>query len=403
MEKNNTYSQFIGKKFNHLTIIKKIKDHISAETGNIEPLWLCECDCKPSNKNTKIVKHSNLVNNIITCCDICKKKSVKNIIGKKFGKLLVLKRTDDYETKSGKEAQYICKCECGNTVIVRGHHLRNGHTKSCGCAIQIASTKHGLRNTRIYSEYRGMISRCYNSNNSNYKNYGGRGITICDEWLNKEDGVIKFYIWSISNGYRDNLTIDRIDYNGNYCPENCRWVDWETQANNRRNNVLLTLNGVTNTAAIWSKITGISIATILKRKKLEWSDELTLITPENNYIKKYTHSNGKCMTITEWANETGLDRNLIYDRIHKLGWSIDKAISEPIKNQSNMITMNNDTFSYSYWEKIAGFTSGIISHRILRGMNPIEAITTPVKNKLINGIYFIDEKTGEPISQNEVE
>lgn len=405
MLSNEELNKFIGRKFNHLIIVKRLKDHISAVDGKIEPMWMCECDCKPSNRNTKIVKHSNLINGIVTCCDICKKKSVIDIIGKKFGKLTVLKRSDDYICSGGrKEAQYLCRCDCGNMKIVRGSSLRKGHTTSCGCAIIEAATKHGLRNTRIYDEYQKMKQRCYNPNNTNYKYYGGKGIKVCDEWLDSEEGLVKFYFWAITHGYRDNLTIDRINSNGDYTPENCRWTNHTIQANNKGNNVYLTLNGVSHTAATWSEITGISVYNIYNRKKnLKWNDEKTLTTPENKYIKILNHSDGRSMTVTEWAIESGYNRDLIYDRVFRQGWSVDRAVSEPIKNSPINITYNGNTFSCNKWEKILGYGRGTISHRISDGMEPEKAITSIPKGGFINAIYFIDEDTGEPIPQDQVE
>lgn len=110
-----------------------------------------------------------------------------------------------------------------------------------------------------------MKARCNNPNEPTYKYYGGRGISICEEWILKKEGYINFYNWSIENGYQDNLTIDRKDVNGNYEPSNCRWSDWEEQENNRRNNYLITIDGVTKNVMQWAKEFNLPDETIWSR------------------------------------------------------------------------------------------------------------------------------------------
>jgi hypothetical protein len=201
-----------------------------------------------------------------------------DLTGQKFGRLKVIGRAEN--AKNGK-ARWICQCKCGEITISTGVDLRRGHTNSCKCMrierIKKANTTHGDTDTRIYNIWKCIKARTINPNASTYSDYGGRGISICKEW---ENDFQKFKKWALENGYSDDLTIDRINNEEGYSPNNCRWVNKKVQGNNKRNNHTITYNGETK-------------------------------------------------TLTEWAEHIGISRGGLKERLNKLGWSIEKALTTP--------------------------------------------------------------------------
>ena len=154
--------------------------------------------------------------------------------------------------------------------------MRHGNTKSCGCQRRNKFRTHGKSNTRLYEIWTDMKQRCLNSNQKTYKYYGGRGITICQEWIND---FMSFYDWSLENGYQDKLTIDRIDVNGGYEPNNCRWVTMETQLRNTRRNHFVEINGESHTIAEWARIYEINPQTINSRLRKGISEQDAILIP----------------------------------------------------------------------------------------------------------------------------
>lgn len=188
-----------------------------------------------------------------------------DLTDKRFGRLTVI----NFSFNKSRKSYWKCKCDCGNIKIVEEYKLKSGHTKSCGCLskenlkkLMKNSIKHNLTDTRIYRTWQNMKNRCYNKKVKSYKNYGGRGIKVCEEWKNN---FMSFYNWAINNGYKEDLTIDRINNNGNYEPNNCRWITKEEQANNKRNNHFLTYQNQTLTINQWSKKLNIPRETIKTR------------------------------------------------------------------------------------------------------------------------------------------
>ena len=195
-----------------------------------------------------------------------------NLEGQVFGRLTVV---EDLGNVEGYRA-YRCTCSCGSETVVAAHRLLHEKgPRSCGCLQREAVTKHGMEGTRVYKIWQGMKSRCYDRNHVSFKHYGGRGIAICERWLN--DFAI-FYA-DVGEPPSDRHTLDRRDANGNYEPGNCRWATYIEQANNTRANLVLTFEDEIRTAAGWSRITGLNAATIRQRKKRGWTDEQILTTP----------------------------------------------------------------------------------------------------------------------------
>lgn len=196
-----------------------------------------------------------------------------DIIGKTFGRLKVVARV---ENVTGRKRKYLCLCVCGNTAKVIGGNLRNGNTSSCGCLFReitrSQSITHGKTRTKIYRTWCNMVSRCENSKNDHYYQYGGRGIKICDRWKTFKN----FFddMGDIPTG----MEIDRIDNNGDYSPSNCRWITHIENCSNKRTSRTLDYNGESKTIAQWSRSIGIKQGTILKRLKSGW--ELSRILTE---------------------------------------------------------------------------------------------------------------------------
>lgn len=186
--------------------------------------------------------------------------------------------------------QWLCSCECGNRVVSRTAYIKSGNTKSCGCLVSVRAKEHikalnkqqithNGSNDRLYGIWLNMKHRCNNPNDPRYYDYGGRGITVCDEWVHSYEN---FRDWSVSNGYTECLSIDRINVNGNYEPSNCRWATAKEQQNNMRSNRFLTYNGETHTISEWAEITGINKSTLSKRiNRSGWSVDRALTTIVN--------------------------------------------------------------------------------------------------------------------------
>ena len=211
----------------------------------------------------------------------------QDLTGQRFGRLVVIERAEDYVRPNGHpQVQWRCKCDCGNEKITVAYSLTHGLCTSCGCArterIVNMNYEHGQSNSSLYRRWQHMKDRCYNPNDKRYKNYGRRGIKVCDEWLNSFEN---FYNWAVNNGYQEGLTIDRIDVDGNYEPSNCRWVTTKEQQFNKRNN------------------------------------------------KRFFHD-GKNLTLPEWSEILHISLDTLVSRIYTRGWNVERALTEPVHTQS---------------------------------------------------------------------
>lgn len=208
-----------------------------------------------------------------------------DITGQIFGRLTVIKRV---ENNKHNQVQYLCLCKCGNKKIITKNGLINGNYKSCGCLkkeqdkINLKSPTHNMSNTRLYNIWRGMKWRCTSKKNKRRKFYLDKNINVCDEWKNN---FMSFYKWAIDNGYNDNLTIDRINNNGDYEPDNCRWATYTEQNNNQSTS------------------------------------------------KKYIYKN-KTYTLKELSGMTGIKLPTLYQRLEQSKWEINKAINTPVKTKN---------------------------------------------------------------------
>lgn len=195
-----------------------------------------------------------------------------NLVGNTYGKLKVIEMVGKYKGCYNAKV----RCECGKEYFVPIYDLLHHRRMSCKKCFEQPNSKHNMTGSRLFNIWSTMINRCYCTTSNSYKRYGARGIEICDEWKND---FLSFYEWSINNGYRDDLSIDRINNDGNYEPINCRWVDKKTQSNNRSTNHYLTYKGETKTIAEWSEIFDLKHSTISRRIKSGWSTEMALETP----------------------------------------------------------------------------------------------------------------------------
>lgn len=299
-----------------------------------------------------------------------------DMTGNKYGRLTVLEYAGKKQSGKQYRTTWLCECECGNKKIIAGAELRRGKTISCGCfhkeMVGKLNRKHGLANkTKLYGVWKSMRDRCFNPKNKSYNNYGGRGITVCNEWNNNFGA---FYNWAIQHGYkqkelesgRNKFSIDRINNNGNYEPNNCKFSTDKEQANNKRTNIAENLKhkkcAVCGNNIIFkqtkiktcSRKCGFILRSITHKNITK--DKYKKICPicnkeyedRSGHFKKRIYCSQKCkslslspiweydnkkLRVVEWAKIVNISAHCLINRVNNLGWSIEKALNTKIRRK----------------------------------------------------------------------
>lgn len=251
--------------------------------------------------------------------------------GQKFGRWTVLEEAG--RTEHG-GVLWKCQCECGTVRDVSSNSLRMGRSVSCGCYNREVITTHGNAKSEIHRVWGNLKDRCLNPKSQMWSRYGGRGITVCDEWKND---YVAFEEWALANGYEKGLSLDRIDNDGNYEPSNCRWATAKEQCRNRSNNRILTIDGESHCLSEWAEIVGINPMTINTRLRRGWSDHDAVYGRER-VINRETYRNrvtnrlltykGETHCAVEWAEILGMNVNTIRGRLCR-GWSVERTLGTP--------------------------------------------------------------------------
>lgn len=206
-----------------------------------------------------------------------------DITNQVFGKLTVI----EFVGRKNKHSWFRCKCECGGETITTSNNLKRGHTVSCGCynekMFRAASITHGLTKHPLYRSWIGMRNRCYYKKHNRFQYYGGKGIQVCKEW---KDSFITFYKWGIANGWSSGTSVDRIDNEKDYSPDNCKFSNVSEQNRNRTSNINLTIDGVTKIIIEWAEMTGVNYGTIRGRLKKGWSHKESVFGKKINLVVK---------------------------------------------------------------------------------------------------------------------
>ena len=319
--KKGSFVDISGQRFGRLVAIAYIGRTLKGKKSPAS-FWNCRCDCGTE----KIIRLGFLRNGLTRSCG-CLQAAV-SVIGKRFERLLVV-------SQKGTICQ--CICDCGTFHTVESGCLKGSDTRSCGCLQrELVGAKfrtHGDSKSSEHCSWRGAKTRCFNPNDSEFHNYGKRGITMCERWVKSYLNFLK----DMGRKPTPKHSLERINVNGNYEPSNCCWATQKQQCNNRRNNRLLTFRGRTQNVQRWAEELGLKKQVINGRLGLGWTADKTLSTPvlsTGRSAKRMITFNGKTMTETQWSAERGWPRSTVTSRIIQ-GWSDERALTQQPGTRKN--------------------------------------------------------------------
>jgi hypothetical protein len=288
-------------------------------------------------------------------------------VGDRFGRLAV---TGERLDSRGQHSTRPCLCDCGTRIAVSERKLKSGGRASCGCLQREAAArssakyckKHGASFTLEYRRWDSMKRRCRDPKTIGYAHYGGRGIKVCERWLNSFEA----FLADMGPCPSPKHSVDRIDNEGPYSPENCKWSTATEQQRNKSNNRMHTREGETLTVAEWCERFGISQSTVSSRERGGWSLDRALETPVKDFLYEFR---GEKRTLPEWANVTGVAYHALVDRL-KAGWSIERTLSEPTR-RARIVEFQGEALTVPEWAKRLGISECTLYLRLR--MMPVEA------------------------------
>lgn len=372
-----------GKKYGSWTPLKEVHE---IRNGKKVFLILCRCDCGSEG----LLKTNELLGRKRSICADCRVKARVDLT-KKYGSWTPIR--EDYEVSAGyKRRVVLCRCDCGNETYVPTWNLVNGRTKVCQECFsktlpELTRTKkstHGRSKTPEYNTWLGIKGRCYNPNDQDYHSYGGRGIKVCDRWLESFENFLE------DMGERPGVdySIDRVNVNGHYEKSNCRWTTADVQARNTRKNRMITHNGETLCLEDWAQKIGIDSTSLNDRLKRGWPLEKALTSPRGtvNHSLRIIEFQGKRQSLAEWSKQTGLDESVIAGRL-KRGWTVEQALTTPSYGKHNreymkrLIEFQGRTQGVIDWARETGIPLETLRSRLKLGWTVERTLTTPYEKK----------------------